>query len=212
MNNIEALIIDYGEVIFKLDFDLAKEAFKDLGISEVDSFYSHLMQSSVFDDFDKGVINASEFRNSIRDITKVELTDEAIDGAYNSLLVEIPEGIHEILWNLHQHYKTFLLSNNNEIHYEYIMSYIKNKYQMSNYDDYFEQAYFSHLMGMRKPDKEIFEKVLADHQLNPSTTLFIDDSPQHIETAQNLGMQTCLITTQNTLEHVYKFLLEKSIK
>jgi putative hydrolase of the HAD superfamily len=47
---------------------------------------------------------------------------------------------------------------------------------------------------MRKPDLEIFKKVLHDHQLNASTTLFIDDSPQHIEGALKIGINAFHLT------------------
>jgi len=58
------------------------------------------------------------------------------------------------------------------------------------------------LMGMRKPDSEIFEFVLNTHQLNPSETLFIDDSPQHINTAKSLGIQTHLMLPDHDLRTI----------
>jgi putative hydrolase of the HAD superfamily len=48
-------------------------------------------------------------------------------------------------------------------------------------------------MGMRKPDGEIFEKVLNDNTLDPAETLFIDDSAQHINAAHQLGIPTYLL-------------------
>jgi putative hydrolase of the HAD superfamily len=38
------------------------------------------------------------------------------------------------------------------------------------------------------------------HNLDPAETLFIDDSPQHLKTADSLGMQTHLLTSEETLE------------
>jgi len=55
-------------------------------------------------------------------------------------------------------------------------------------------------MKMRKPNPEIFEFVLKEHQLNPAETLFIDDSPQHLKTAAGLGMQTHLLLPEESLE------------
>jgi putative hydrolase of the HAD superfamily len=49
-------------------------------------------------------------------------------------------------------------------------------------------VYLSHEIKLRKPNIEIFEKVLLDNNLNPSSTLFIDDSPQHIEGARKAGI------------------------
>lgn len=207
MHHIEALIIDYGNVIFDLDFEKSKNAFQKLGVENVDAFYGHLVQSTLFDQLDKGEINSDQFREELRKTIGMELKDEEIDRAYNSLLVGIPKGRHEILSKLHENYRTFLLSNNNAIHYEYIMKYIQFHYGIESYEDYFEETYFSHFMGMRKPDKEIFIKVIEEQNLNPQTTLFIDDSPQHIATANSLGLQTYLIHADHTIETVSKLLL-----
>jgi putative hydrolase of the HAD superfamily len=53
---------------------------------------------------------------------------------------------------------------------------------------------------MRKPDAAIFEHVLNDNQLQAHETLFIDDSLQHIQTAQRLGIQVIHMTNGMTME------------
>ena len=58
----------------------------------------------------------------------------------------------------------------------------------------FERAYYSQQMFLRKPHVEIFEKVLAENNLDPKETLFIDDSPQNLFGAKQSGMQTLLMT------------------
>ena len=45
-------------------------------------------------------------------------------------------------------------------------------------------------MGLRKPNKEAFQIILNENNLNPTEVFFIDDSPQHIEGAKKLGIQT----------------------
>jgi putative hydrolase of the HAD superfamily len=61
---------------------------------------------------------------------------------------------------------------------------------------------------MRKPNSDIFELVLKENDLNPAETLFIDDSPQHIKTAQDLGLNTHLMLPDDTLE---KFLYRSGL-
>lgn len=129
-----------------------------------------------------------------------ELSDQQIDDAWNALLIGVPQGKHEVLLALREKYRTFLLSNNNEIHYAYCMQHIQEKYGIPNNDIFFEKAYYSHQMGMRKPNAEIFEQVVTETGINPATTLFIDDSPQHLATANQLGFQTALCTSEDTLE------------
>jgi FMN phosphatase YigB (HAD superfamily) len=205
MQNIKNIIFDYGNVIFTLDFLKSRQAWLDLGIDNAGSFYGHNVQHEIFTQFERGDVTADEFRARIREIlNKPELTDEQINHAWNSLLIGVPEGNHELLLSLKPKYRTFLLSNINAIHYDYIMNYLKNEFGFDGNDHLFEKVYYSHLTGKRKPEAEIFELVLNENNLNPAETLFIDDSPQHIATAQKLGIQTYLMTAPDSIQELFK--------
>ncbi|GBL35160.1 D-ribitol-5-phosphate phosphatase [Filimonas sp.] len=65
---------------------------------------------------------------------------------------------------------------------------------------FFDRIYLSHRVGLRKPNPAIFELVLRENQLKADETLFIDDSPQHIEAAKKLGIQTIHVTEGVTME------------
>jgi len=201
MNKIRNIIFDYGNVIFTIDFNRAQHSFTELGVKNIEHFFSHKSHDSLFDQFEQGLISSSEFRNGIRKVTGIEsLSDEEIDRAWNSLLIGVPEPNHDLLLKVKEKYRTFLLSNNNEIHYNWIMDYLQREHQLNSNAVFFEKDYYSHLMKMRKPNREIFEFVMRENNLNPKETLFIDDSPQHLKTADMLGLKTHLLTADETLE------------
>lgn len=205
MQNIKNIIFDYGNVIFSIDFTKAQNAFKDLGIDQADQFFGHLQQDAVFDAFDRGEITANQFRDRIREITgNKNLTGEQIDNAWNSMLLGIAVGNHELLLKLKGRYRTFLMSNINDIHYNYIMNYLKRDFGFEGNDHLFEKVYYSHLVGKRKPDAVFFQQILTENNLVPAETLFIDDSPQHLAAAQALGIQTYLMKAPDTLQKFFE--------
>jgi FMN phosphatase YigB (HAD superfamily) len=205
MQNIKNIIFDYGNVIFGLDFSKSQQAWKELGIDNAQDFYSHKVQDPVFTAFERGDIDAAGFRKQIREITgKPNLTDQQIDHAWNSLLVGVAEGNHELLLSLKPKYRTFLLSNINEIHFDHIMNYLKSDFGFEGNDHLFEKIYYSHLLRKRKPEAEIFQQVLIENNLDPAETLFIDDSPQHIESAKKLGINTYLMTAPDSIQALFK--------
>lgn len=205
MNNIKNIIFDYGNVIYQIDFNKVAEAWKQLGITNAHEFYGHRQQDDVFNALERGQITPEAFRDRIRELTKKpELTDQQIDDAWNAIFVGIPKGNHELLARLKGKYRTFLLSNINAIHYDYVHQYLKSEFGMENNDDLFEKLYYSHLVGKRKPDPEIFEQILQENKLNPAETLFIDDSPQHLEVAKKLGIQTYLMTEPDNIQQFFK--------
>ncbi|HVV56250.1 MAG TPA: HAD family phosphatase, partial [Mucilaginibacter sp.] len=190
MKNIKNIIFDYGNVIFMLDFQKLKDGWNSIAISGPDAFFSHGVQHPIFDQFDKGLVGPAEFRQFIREKSgKADLQDEEIDAAWNGLLLGVDEGTHDVLAELNKKYRTFLLSNINPIHYEFIMNYLKREFGFGGNDHLFEKTYYSHFIGLRKPDPAIFEKVLSENNLIPEETLFIDDIAANLEPAKALGIQ-----------------------
>src|SRR3954467_3751091 len=114
MQNIKNIIFDYGNVIFLLDFQKLKEGWESISISGPDAFFSHGVQHPIFDPFDKGLISPTEFRDFFRERWgKAGITDAEIDAAWNSLLLGVDEGTHDVLAELNKKYRTFLRSNIN---------------------------------------------------------------------------------------------------
>ncbi len=205
MQNIKNIIFDYGNVIFNIDFKKAQQAWNQLGINNAADFFGHKQQDEIFDKFDRGEVSADEFRGYIRQKSgNPALTDMQIDDAWNSMLLGIEPGNHELLLDLKQKYRTFLLSNINAIHHDYIMNYLKIDFGFNGNDHLFEKTYYSHLTGRRKPETRIFQMVLDENDLDPAETLFIDDSPQHLAGAQKLGIQTLLMTRPDTIQQFFK--------
>ena len=184
----EAIIFDFGAVIIDIDYHKTRDAFENQGVKNFDDLFSKARQNSLFDNLEKGLINENAFRDELRALSGIILSDEVIDICWNSMLLEMPRKRVELLKKLQRHIPLYLLSNTNIIHEKAFSAAIEGEYGWNSFKSIFQKVYFSHEIKMRKPDLEIFEKVLYDNQLNPSTTLFIDDSPQHIEGARKAGI------------------------
>jgi len=80
---------------------------------------------------------------------------------------------------------------------------IVSAYGKNILEELFEQIYYSHHIGCRKPQKEIFELVLRENDLAKPETIFIDDSLQHVEGAKRVGLNAILFRpVENSLEAV----------
>lgn len=189
-NNYKNIIFDLGGVILNIDYSLLVKAFGKLGIENFDELYSQAHQNKSFDEYEKGQISSAEFREKIRKLCNKNLDDASIDHAWNAMLLDLPEERLTLLATFKKTHRTFLLSNTNEIHMQAINKYLQQTYKIPDLSGYFEKMYLSYEVDMRKPDAEIFELVLSENKLDPTETLFIDDSIQHIETAKRLGIHT----------------------
>ena len=129
MQHIKNIIFDYGNVIFDIDFQKTQHSFTELGIKNVERFFAHTGHDPIFNEFETGSISSAEFRDGIRRITgQPNLTDTQIDNAWNTLLIGIPPINHDILLKAKEKYRTFLLSNINEIHMDYINQNLKQEF------------------------------------------------------------------------------------
>ena len=145
---------------------------------------------TLFNQYEKGEITSKEFETGIQLhlFRKVFLDD--IDQAWNGLIdSKISPEIIELLKGKKDKYRIFLLSNTNELHIKAIKD-SSGIFLYSNFLRQFEKTYLSYEIGMRKPDAEIFEKVLKDNELEADETFYIDDSEQHILSAEKLGIHT----------------------
>jgi putative hydrolase of the HAD superfamily len=177
--------------------------FKALGVESVEDQLNVFHQGGMFLDFEKGLISCEEFRNSIRRLSAKSLTDEQIDEAWNSFIGGIPTYKLELLLKLREKYVVYLLSNTNQIHWEWSC---KNAFPYKTFDvkSYFEKIYLSFEMHVAKPSKEIFERVIADAGIDPQETLFIDDSAENCRVAQTLGISTYTPAEDEDWSHLFK--------
>jgi putative hydrolase of the HAD superfamily len=130
-------------------------------------------------------------------------SDKQIIDAWNALLLEIPQENIQLLEKLSKKYKLYLLSNTNSIHIERINEQLYKKYNFKNLNPLFDTVFLSHEIGMRKPNTDTFEYVLDEAGINANETLFIEDSIQHIESANNVGIQTRLWESNKPLSGLF---------
>ncbi len=207
MKEIRSIIFDLGGVLFDINYQNIIDGFKALGLDDFEAKYTQLKQDHLFDLLETGHISAAEFRNRIRVIAKSDLKDDQINNAWNSILIGFPKKNIDLLKKLKDKYRIFLLSNTNEIHEASYKEMLAKQYGSQVLEDLFEQIYLSHHVKLRKPDPEIFRRVINDNKLNPDETLFIDDSPQHIEGAKEVGLQAILLNNDKWVGDLLEDLL-----
>ena len=115
MNLIQNIVFDLGGVIINIDYDRVQQSFERLSGKKID-LYRQQEQHHLFDALEKGQISLQVFRENLRDLLDIHCSDEEIDLAWNSILVDIPQERIDLIKKLKTHCRLFLLSNTNAIH------------------------------------------------------------------------------------------------
>lgn len=203
VQGIQNVIFDLGGVLLNLEVERTYRAFAEISGRPVSDIQRDAASLQLFLDFEKGLISAADFRHQLRAYLQTAVPDQVLDDAWNAMLLDFPPGKATLLAQLKNTHRTFLLSNTNVIHWRAFNNTIRDT-GLNDFDGLFERAYYSHQMGMRKPDAEIFEFVLTQQKLKPRETLFIDDNKQNVEAAQQLGIVTVHLTSTKQLYSIFQ--------
>jgi len=203
LNHISTIIFDLGGVVLNLDSQRSLKSFaKYSGLSEKD-IYAMFIDDNWSYAFERGEISAATFRNEVRKSLKTEHSDQQIDDSWNAMLLDLPPSRLTLLAGLRNRFKTMVLSNTNDIHIVAFDKIVANATNGGTIDDFFDKIYYSHILGMRKPETEIYKYVIKENNLDPAATLFIDDMEKNIAGAQSCGLKTLHLTNQDYLFELF---------
>ncbi len=179
---IKTIIFDFGDVFINLDKEGAlKLALEKFEITELDE---ELQSINAL--YEQGLISTDEFLEFYAD-NFPKLSKEELKSIWNFILKDFPEHRLQFIKQLAKdnNHQLILLSNTNELHIDYIK---KNVSFYEEFKNCFDQFYLSHEINLRKPNADIFNFVLTENNLKAEECLFIDDTLENTQTAEQLGI------------------------
>ena len=205
--SIRNIIFDLGGVILNINPQLTVDAFRNLGWNDFYEANNQSLCKELFCKLEAGSSSPELFRDNVRQMIANQKDDAEIDKAWTAMILDIPSDRVRYLEKLKRSYRLFLLSNTNEIHRIKFHREFEADFGYSFYD-LFEHNFYSHEMGMRKPDPLIYLQALNEAGLVPEETLFIDDMKENIEAARTLGMKVLHIQPGTLMECLPKYLID----
>ncbi|MBP1840231.1 HAD family hydrolase [Formosa algae] len=181
---IKTIIFDFGDVFINLDkVGALEQALLNFKLENIPEDMVHINSL-----YEMGLIDNSEFLE-FYETSFPEITKDKIIEIWNSILKDFPHHRLEFLKSLSESkkYKLILLSNTNDLHIEFVKSYVPF---FKEFESYFDVFYLSHEINLRKPNPDIYEFVLKENNLIASETLFVDDLKENTESAEKLGINT----------------------
>ena len=188
MKNIKAIIFDLGAVILNINYQNTIDEFSKLGVKNASTFYSKKVQNNLFNQIETGDITAEKFLAELQKETNNASINQ-VSEAWNAMLLDLPENRLAVIQSLKKKCSIYLLSNTNTIHIDAFKKKL-GKVKWKKFCNLFDKMYLSHEVGLRKPNTAIFEYILKEQNLQAHEVFFIDDSTEHIEGANKLGIKT----------------------
>jgi glucose-1-phosphatase len=202
MHTIKNIIFDLGNVLLDIDYNKTIDAFEQLGFQNFKTSYSPEKMGPLFEDIETGKLSEEELYTVIKSLSKTPLSTEQIKHAWNALLLDFRKESLVYLKKLPARYTIYLLSNTNSIHLTAFNEILEREGQDRTLESYFTKAYYSNVIGFRKPYRECYQFVLKDAGIKAEETLFIDDLPVNITGANAVGLQTHLLLPNERIENL----------
>jgi putative hydrolase of the HAD superfamily len=178
---IKALLFDFGDTIFVPDWkSLNDSMLEETGISVI-------LSPIIKDIYSKkvviGKLSMKDIFKKIIDNSNLSVDVDFVVGRYYQNYMKysiLDKKMIDLIKKLKNKMKIYGLTNTNEIH------------SQANKDrklfSYFDNVFLSHKIGMKKPDKKLYNYVLRKINLSPQEVLFIDDKIENIESAREMNI------------------------
>jgi len=197
MTVINQLFFDIGGVLGSNGWDREQrgEAVERFGLDGEDFQYRH---EETVGAFEAGQISLEEYLDVTVFWKKREFSRDEFKKFMFSLSAAWPDSL-DVVRRLRQRIRgrptrVRLATLNNE-------SRELNEHRIRHFGlcELFDVFFSSCWLGVRKPTREIYERVLGMTQANPASSVFVDDREQNLAPANALGMQTIHFTSAPAL-------------
>lgn len=175
-----AIVSDVGKVLIDFDFSIAARRLAE----KCDHAAETVM--TLFDDikgpYEDGRMDDRTFVREAMAVTGFRGSAEEFQQIWCEIFTQ-NEPMHALLGRVAGKLPLYLLSNTSGIHKDYFL-------HTFSIFRHFDGGVYSYSAGCSKPGEEIFHKTIAQLDLDPTRTFYIDDLEANVQTAARLGFQT----------------------
>jgi putative hydrolase of the HAD superfamily len=183
------IVFDFGGVLMKHDregclHDL-RQFLSDEDITNVLGFGND-QDDTLRARFEVGASDTRYFIEHALRLCKPGTTEQQLIDAWNKIRAGIPDETWQTIKDLRaQGYRTYLMSNTDEIHWQHTLSLYRQQIE-----SLFDDVFLSFELGHAKPAEAFFRYVA--NVLNDGQTIFVDDMEiNRLAAQQFVGWQTC---------------------
>ncbi|MDP3765162.1 MAG: HAD family phosphatase [Nanoarchaeota archaeon] len=178
---IKTIVFDLGDVILKVDKTGQFKKFATGSNKTVSYIKKYFENSSFRKAFERGELKPRQFYEKTAKELNLNMNFNDFKKTWCHIFT-LNDDVEGLIKNLKGKFRLILLSNTDEMHFEYI----KSKYRVVNV---FDEWILSYEIGYRKPNPLIFLSALRKAKTLPFNCVFIDDIPEFVYVARLMGIR-----------------------
>lgn len=179
-SEIRLIISDFGGVICTFDYRIFCDRLARRTRRTAEQVFASAFGDHLQTDFETGRLSGREYHRAVMGRLQADVPYLEFFPMYGDIFTEIP-ATGDLLHRLHARYPLYLLSDTNEIHFEYVRRSVPVL-------SVFHEFIVSHQVGVLKPDPRIYQEAVRRSGLPAAACVFMDDRPANVEGAARVGM------------------------
>ena len=182
------VVFDLGKVLVDFDWSIATKKIAARSTTPPERFHEFLAASPLLWQYECGQLSRAEFFKAIQKIIDFQGTVSEFNGHFAEIFTEIAPmtALHADLRQ--RGFKTYILSNTNDLAIEHI----RRDYPFfQNFDGYI----FSYEVKAMKPEAKIYEALEKMAGKRGAEIIYLDDRPENIAAGAARGWRTILHET-----------------
>ncbi len=186
------IIFDLGGVLVHLDWDRVCAPLTRLSERSYEEVMKAIENGPIVVSSMLGRLTPREFHEAICEDLHATIEYDPFIEIWNSL-VGIDEEMAGYVAELAKTHTLVLASNTDGIHFPHCLEHFG---VLKSFDRYF----LSHEMGLLKPDPAYFHHILYELWATAANCIFIDDRPENVRAARNLGINSLVFESIDQLK------------
>ena len=185
----DALLFDLGRVVLDIDFSTAIACWAGHAGCQPEAIVARYVRDDAYRLHEIGKISDEDYFASLRASLGIGISDAQFLEGWNAIFAgEMPD-IAELLPRAAKQMPLYAFSNTNRPHVDYFSK------EYAGVLGHFRELYLSSSIGLRKPDAEAFDHVVAAIGVPAERIVFFDDLAENIEGARARGLRTVHVTS-----------------
>lgn len=178
---IKVIVFDLGNVILPFDLSICCNRLARVSGFAPEEIYDIGLGNELIHNYEEGRLSSQEFYEAVCLRLKTKITYYDFCQMWNEIFIE-NEDVSALIRSLKENYRLLLLSNTNELHFNFAR---KTFSVLEEFEDYI----LSFRLGYAKPNPLIFQEAIRRANCKPEEIIYTDDIADYVTTAENLGIQ-----------------------
>ena len=175
------IVFDLGKVILDFDHRIVTTRLAQLSRVSEKRIHDLIFARNLESMYDRGKTSSREFYQGVVRSLDIDIPFDEFREIWTKIFT-LKEDVCDLIKTLKKRYKLILLSNTNEMHFDYAFGAFEI---LRAFDDYV----LSYRVGARKPDPKVYLAALQRAGCHAGECIYIDDKEENVWAARRLGIQ-----------------------